>query len=241
MLSNLCQTALMAEGVRARRRDDVTRQVLEIGRRHLAEYGAAALSLRAVTRDLGMVSSAVYRYVANRDELLTLLVVDAYTELADAVDARLAEIPRAAWDARIVAVGVAVREWAVREPARYALLYGSPVPGYEAPGEQTTEPGTRVILTLMALVAEGVRVGDVVDGPAGVPVPRALRADLARVRSELGADMDPAVIGRAVLLWSVVFGAVSLEVFGQYGTDTFLETAALFEHQLRLALATLRG
>jgi AcrR family transcriptional regulator len=231
----------MAEGVRARRRDDVTRRVLEIGRQHLAEYGAAALSLRAVTRDLGMVSSAVYRYVANRDELLTLLVVDAYTELADAVDARLAETPRAAWDTRIVAVGVAVREWALREPARYALLYGSPVPGYEAPGEQTTEPGTRVILTLMALVDEGVREGDVVDGPTEVPVPRALRADLARVRSELGVDVDPAVIGRAVLLWSVLFGAVSLEVFGQYGADTFAEPEALFEHQLRLALATLRG
>ena len=71
------------------------RRVLEIGRQHLADYGAAALSLRAVTRDLGMVSSAVYRYVASRDELLTLLVVDAYTELGDAVDARLAELPRA--------------------------------------------------------------------------------------------------------------------------------------------------
>lgn len=231
----------MTEGVRARRRDDVTRRVLEIGRRHLAEYGAAALSLRAVTRDLGMVSSAVYRYVANRDELLTLLVVDAYTELADAVDARLAEIPRAAWDTRIVAVGVEVREWALREPARYALLYGSPVPGYEAPGERTTEPGTRVIGTLVALVAEGVRVGDVVDGPTAVPVPRALRVDLSRVRAELGVDLDPAVLGRAVLLWSVLFGAVSLEVFGQYGTDTFAEPAALFEYQLRLALTTLRG
>ena len=231
----------MTEGVRARRRDDVTRSVLEIGRRHLAEYGAAALSLRAVTRDLGMVSSAVYRYVANRDELLTLLVVDAYTELADAVDARLAEIPRAAWDTRIVAVGVEVREWALREPARYALLYGSPVPGYEAPGERTTEPGTRVIGTLVALVAEGVRVGDVVDGPTAVPVPWALRVDLSRVRAELGVDLDPAVLGRAVLLWSVLFGAVSLEVFGQYGTDTFAEPAALFEYQLRLALLTLKG
>ena len=231
----------MTEGVRARRRDDVTRSVLEIGRRHLAEYGAAALSLRAVTRDLGMVSSAVYRYVANRDELLTLLVVDAYTELADAVDARLAEIPRAAWDTRIVAVGVEVREWALREPARYALLYGSPVPGYEAPGERTTEPGTRVIGTLVALVAEGVRVGEVVDGPTAVPMPRALRVDLSRVRAELGVDLDPAVLGRAVLLWSVLFGAVSLEVFGQYGTDTFAEPAALFEYQLRLALTTLRG
>jgi AcrR family transcriptional regulator len=231
----------MAEGVRARRRDDVTRRVLEIGRQHLAEYGAAALSLRAVTRELGMVSSAVYRYVANRDELLTLLVVDAYTELADAVDSRLAEIPRAAWDTRVLAVGVEVREWALREPARYALLYGSPVPGYEAPAEQTTEPGTRVILTLVGLVAEGVRAGDVVDGPTTVPVPRALRADLARVRSELGAEMEPAVLARAVLVWSALFGAVSLEVFGQYGTDTFLEPAALFEHQLRLAVAMLRG
>ena len=138
VLSNLCQTAGMTEGARARRRDDVTRRVLQIGRRHLTEYGAAALSLRAVTRDLGMVSSAVYRYVESRDELLTLLVVDAYTELGDVVDARLAELHRAAWDTRVLAVCVAVRAWAVREPARYALLYGSPVPGYEAPGERTT-------------------------------------------------------------------------------------------------------
>jgi AcrR family transcriptional regulator len=231
----------MSEGVRARRRDDVTRRVLETGRCHLAEYGAAALSLRAVTRDLGMVSSAVYRYVASRDELLTLLVVDAYTELGDAVDARLAELSRAAWDTRVLAVCVAVRQWALREPARYALLYGSPVPGYEAPGEQTTEPGTRVIRALVTLVAEGVRAGDVVDGPTAVSVPRALRADLAAVRGELGVEVDAAVLGRAVMLWSVLFGAVSLEVFGQYGTDTFGEPAALFEHQVRLALATLRG
>jgi AcrR family transcriptional regulator len=231
----------MTEGVRARRRDDVTRRVLEIGRQHLADYGAAALSLRAVTRDLGMVSSAVYRYVASRDELLTLLVVDAYTELGDAVDARLAELPRAGWDTRVLAVCVTVREWARREPARYALLYGSPVPGYEAPGEQTTEPGTRVIRALVALVAEGVRAGDIEDGPSAVPVPRALRADLARVRDELGVTVDPAVLGRAVLLWSVLFGAVSLEVFGQFGTDTFTQLEPLFEHQIRLTLTTLRG
>ena len=231
----------MSEGVRARRRDDVTRQVLEIGRRHLTQYGAAALSLRAVTRDLGMVSSAVYRYVGSRDELLTLLVVDAYTELGDAVDARLADAARAAWDTRILAVCNAVRDWALGEPARYALLYGSPVPGYEAPGEQTTEPGTRVILALLRLVAEGVTAGDVTDGPALVPVPRPLRADLARVAADVGMDVDPAVMARAVLLWATLFGAVSLEVFGQYGEDTFTERGLLFEQQIRLALTVVRG
>ena len=231
----------MSEGVRARRRDDVTRQVLEIGRRHLTQYGAAALSLRAVTRDLGMVSSAVYRYVGSRDELLTLLVVDAYTELGDAVDARVADAARAAWDTRILAVCNAVRDWALGEPARYALLYGSPVPGYEAPGEQTMEPGTRVILALLRLVAEGVTAGDVTDGPALVPVPRPLRADLARVAADVGMDVDPAVMARAVLLWATLFGAVSLEVFGQYGEDTFKERGLLFEQQIRLALTVVRG
>ena len=231
----------MSEGVRARRRDDVTRQVLEIGRRHLTQYGAAALSLRAVTRDLGMVSSAVYRYVGSRDELLTLLVVDAYTELGDAVDARLADAARAAWDTRILAVCNAVRDWALGEPARYALLYGSPVPGYEAPGEQTMEPGTRVILALLRLVAEGVTAGDVTDGPALVPVPGPLRADLAGVAADVGMDVEPAVMARAVLLWATLFGAVSLEVFGQYGEDTFKERGLLFEQQIRLALTVVRG
>ena len=72
-------------------------------------------------------------------------------------------------------------------------------------------------------------------------VPRALRADLTQVRDGLGLEVDPAVVGRAVLLWSVLFGAVSLEVFGQFGADTFAEQEALFEHQIRLALSTLRG
>lgn len=230
----------MTAGVRAQRRDDVTTRVLEIGRRHLAEQGAAALSLRAVTRELGMVSSAVYRYVANRDELLTLLVVDAYTELADEVGDALAAITRAGWDTRVLAACNAVRGWALREPARYALLYGSPVPGYEAPEERTTEPGTRVILALLGLVVEGVRVGDVTDGPAVVPVPRPLRTDLQAALAQLGTPVHPEVLARALLLWSVLFGAVSLEVFGQFG-DTFEQRDRLFENQIRQALVALRG
>ena len=117
------------------------RDIVRIGRAHLATDGAAALSLRAVARDLGVVSSAVYRYVASRDELLTLLVVDGYDELGDAVDAALAQVDRADHAGRMVAIGRAVRAWALAEPATYALLFGSPVPGYEAPAERTTGPG----------------------------------------------------------------------------------------------------
>ena len=73
-------------GKRQESREKIEAQIIELGRRHLVTEGAAGLSLRAIARDLGMVSSAVYRYVASRDDLLTLLLVDAYSELADAVD-----------------------------------------------------------------------------------------------------------------------------------------------------------
>src|SRR3954447_13642997 len=176
-LSVLWQDAGMPT-TRARRREDVTARILEIGRQHLARHGAAGLSLRAVTRDLGMVSSAVYRYVANRDELLTLLLVDAYGAQADAVQAAVESAADQRWSERLLAAAHAFRAWAVAEPSRYALLYGSPVPGYAAPPEATIERGTRVVGTLMSLVAEGVARGDVPDGPAPHAPPDPLAGDL---------------------------------------------------------------
>jgi AcrR family transcriptional regulator len=237
----LCVTMGCMSPTRAERRQEVTERILVIGRRHLAEHGAAALSLRAVTRELGMVSSAVYRYVDSRDELLTLLLVDAYADLADAVDAAVAAAADEPWPERAVRAGLAFRAWAVAEPARYALLYGSPVPGYAAPADRTTEPGTRVIRRLVAIVAEGVGRGEVsMDGPVPLPAGR-LAGDLQVVADETGMPAGPEVMARAVALWAVLVGGTSLEVFGQYGPDTFTEPEALLEHQLRLALAHLRG
>ena len=140
-----------------------------------------------------------------------------------------------------LAAAAAFRGWAVREPSRYALLYGSPVPGYAAPAERTTEPGTRVIGTLLGLVAEGVARGDVPDGPAPLDPPEPLAADLRRVAADVGLDVHPAVLARAVLLWATIVGGTSLEVFGQYGPDAFTTPALLLDTQVRMALDVLRG
>lgn len=213
---------------RADARAEMERDILRIGREHLVASGPAGLSLRAVARDLGVVSSAVYRYVRSRDELLTLLVVDAYTELADTVDDAVAQ----ADDARagMVALGSAMRAWALAEPARWALLYGTPVPGYEAPGEQTTGPGTRVMARIVGIAAE------LTPAPVG-SVPDPLRADFDRIRGEFDIRIDDDALVRALSLWSTTVGAVSSEVFGQYGRDTFTDTDALFDLQLRAAVA----
>lgn len=213
------------------------RDIVRIGRAHLATDGAAALSLRAVARDLGVVSSAVYRYVGSRDELLTLLVVDGYDELGDAVDASLAKVDRSDHAGRMTAIGRAVRTWALSEPATYALLFGSPVPGYEAPAERTTGPGTRVIGRLVE-VWEDAWLADAVDLPEETVAPRRLSRDLARLRRELGITAPDALVARGMLAWAALFGCISFELFGQYGADAFAEPKDLFEHHLRVLVET---
>lgn len=208
-------------------------QIIRLGREHLALHGAAALSLRAVARDLGVVSSAVYRYVESRDELLTLLLIDAYGELGDAADAAVESLPASDHRGRFAALARAIRTWALAEPARYALLFGSPVPGYQAPAERTTGPGTRVVISLMRILDAAYRAGKLAPPDAAAVVP-ALAADLEAIRTELDLAVPDALLARGALAWTSVFGAISFEVFGQYGADTFSARDELFEHHLRI-------
>jgi AcrR family transcriptional regulator len=221
-------------GKRQESREKIEAQIIELGRRHLVTEGAAGLSLRAIARDLGMVSSAVYRYVASRDELLTLLLVDAYSELADAVDAAGAGGP---WRQRLLAMAHAARAWAVDQPARWALLYGSPVPGYHAPRERTVGPGTRVVGALFDAVAAGIAAGEIPQSNVAAAQP--LSADFDRIREEFEFAGDDTAVAKCFLLWAGLVGAISLEVFGQYGADTLAEPQSVFDTQLRLLIDTL--
>jgi AcrR family transcriptional regulator len=213
-------------------------EIVRIGRQHLATDGAAALSLRAVARDLGVVSSAVYRYVRSRDELLTLLVVDGYDELGDAVDAAVRSVPSDDFRGRQAAIGRAVRSWGLAEPATYALLFGSPVPGYEAPAELTMGPGTRVVRALVGLWTEAYAAGRL--SPPDVPVTSpALAAGFAAAREEMGAAVPDHVIAAGVFGWAALFGCVSFEIFGQYGADCLGDPEGLFEHHLEMLAQSL--
>ena len=217
-------------GKRQESREKIGAQIVEIGRRHLVTDGAAGLSLRAIARDLGMVSSAVYRYVASRDDLLTLLLVDAYSELADAVD-RAAAAAGGPWREQLLAMAHAARTWAVDQPARWALLYGSPVPGYHAPRERTVGPGTRVVGALFGAVGTGIAAGDILQSNVGAAQP--LSSDFDRIREEFEFAGDDSAVAKCFLLWAGLVGAISLEVFGQYGADTLTQPEAVFDTQVR--------
>jgi AcrR family transcriptional regulator len=223
-------------GKRQEARERIEREIVEIGRRHLVTEGAAGLSVRAVARDLGMVSSAVYRYVASRDDLLTLLLIDAYTELADAVD-HARESAVGSWTDQVVAVARASRQWAVDQPACWGLLYGSPVPGYQAPAELTVGPGTRVVGALFAAVGAGVDAGAV--ETSNISVAQPMSDDFDGIRAEFSFAGDDATVLKCTLMWAALVGAISLEVFGQYGADTLTDPAMVFEGQVELLIGML--
>lgn len=223
-------------GKRQDSRDRIERRIVELGRRQLVTEGAAGLSLRAIARELGMVSSAVYRYVASRDELLTLLLVDAYTDLADSVE-RARDAAGHSWRSRLAEMARAARAWAVHQPASWALLYGSPVPGYHAPRDQTVGPGTRVVGALFGVVAAGAAAGDIT--AAEIVVPQSLSSDFDGIRAEFGFAADDAVVAKGLVLWAALVGAISLEVFGQYGADTLTDPAVAFDAQVELLTAFL--
>ncbi|WP_189130508.1 TetR/AcrR family transcriptional regulator [Wenjunlia tyrosinilytica] len=190
---------------RERARAELTREIKEEARRQLAEQGAQKLSLRAVARELGMVSSALYRYYPSRDDLLTALIIDAYDALGETAEAAAAaaEEPRARWRA----LCHAVRGWAVAHPHEYALIYGSPVPGYQAP-RATIEPAGRVALALAGVVR------DASPPDTGDELPEGLAAQAGQVAAAAGLDMPLTVLVRALVAWTQLFGMIGFELFG---------------------------
>src|SRR3954447_20206803 len=182
---------------RERVRAELTGEITDAARRQLAAVGAAALSLRAVARELGMASSALYRYFPSRDDLLTRLIIDGYDALGET--AEKADDPSAPPQERWLAICRAVRSWAKEHPHEYALLYGSPVPGYEAPPD-TVPAASRVGVLL------GTVLGDA--AAAGLLPQRSVEPDSGLVSAEaaevLGGEhpaIDEAVRVRALLAW----------------------------------------
>ena len=195
---------------RAVARRELTDAIVTSARRQLADLGPAQLSVRAVARDLGMASSAVYRYFPSRDELLTELLVIMYGELADLLEAADAGCARGDLAGRWCTLGSTLRGWAVRAPHEYAFLYGSPVPGYAAP-EATIQPSGRVTGVLIALTADLDATGP--PSPR-TPLPAGTHALLEAFRDRAGADLSDEAIVRAVTAWGGLLGAISLELFG---------------------------
>jgi AcrR family transcriptional regulator len=229
-------SGMTAKNLRARVRDELTSEIKAIARRQLTTEGAN-LSLRAVARELGMVSSAVYRYFPSRDDLLTALIIDCYDELGAAAETAEAAVDRADLLGRWLAIGHGIRDWALAHPAEYALIYGSPVPGYRAP-QTTVGPAARTTDLMLTMLADGVAAGTLpaYPGPDAVvlpPVPD-LAAELDRIGTLISPTVPRDLLVRGLTGWIQMFGVVTFELFGRFQNMIEDNRRAFYDHQLRV-------
>ncbi len=224
---------------RERARVEITQEILDTAREHLTKDGATALSLRAVARDLGMVSSAIYRYVPNRDTLLTMLIIDAYDSLGADVEKAERTVQREAYLERFLTACHAVRTWALAHPQEYALIYGSPVPDYAAPAD-TIVPASRVPAVLITILMDMHARGN---QPKATPVEPLVSSAIADLRMFSGGLLPDDLLLRGMAAWSGLFGAVSFELFGHLHNvvaESLKYRKAYFDHQMRQVAVGLR-
>ena len=215
----------------------ITAELMAAARRQLADVGAAALSLREVAREIGMVSSAVYRYVESRDDLLTRLIIESYDALGEVAERASAEAAATAPGAdleRWMATAHAIRGWSRDHPHEHLLLYGSPVPGYAAP-QDTIGPATRVTFALVGIVGDAAHAGRLAP-PAGPPagVSPEFAAELRALADVLG-DAIPATLETVLAVlaaWTQMFGLLGFEITNQT-RDAVQDHAALFDATVR--------
>nr|WP_042197712.1 TetR/AcrR family transcriptional regulator [Kibdelosporangium sp. MJ126-NF4]CEL23130.1 Transcriptional regulator, TetR family [Kibdelosporangium sp. MJ126-NF4]CTQ90268.1 Transcriptional regulator, TetR family [Kibdelosporangium sp. MJ126-NF4] len=185
---------------RERYRAQVRAEIKQRAWEQIAEAGVPALSLNAIAKQVGMTGPALYRYFANRDELITALIRDAYRSLADAV--------RAAADsgADLAVLARVMREWARSDPPRYFLIYGTPVPGYRAPDD--TIAITNEVMAVL-LEAAGVLPVD------NAPTPFDIHLDSHRAWAG-DHPAASATLHRALSFWTRLHGVLSLELAGHF-------------------------
>jgi AcrR family transcriptional regulator len=185
----------MARSRRERLRDATVAEIKQVARRQMAEQGTAAISLRAIAREMGMTAPAIYRYFAGRDDLITALILDAYNAQADAVEHAVASRPAGDVREQFRAAILRYRSWAVEYPVEYQLILGNPIPGYSAPAE-VTMPAARRTMRIFAELGARASGGDAqAQSPA--------RGEVA----------EPRALYSLLAAWAQLHGMIVLELF----------------------------
>ena len=225
-------------GEHAHERTDMITRIKAVARQQMAEHGTAGLSLRGIARELGITAPAIYNYFPRLDDLITALIVDAFTALADAIEAAESAVASEACGPKILASCLAYREWAIAHPVDFQLIYGNPIPGYVAPAEVTVPLARRPFDGLFRLFLEAYQTGELVVPTAYTPVPASIAAHFAPWLPEAGYDFPDTLLCLLMSGWARIHGMVMLELFEHLG-PVVGDTAAFFRYEIEAFLCHL--
>ncbi|WP_283137378.1 TetR/AcrR family transcriptional regulator [Rhizohabitans arisaemae] len=207
------EVPLRQGSLRERKRAATIEEIKSVALGQLAA-DSGQMTLRGIAREVGMTVQSLYHYFPSRDNLITALVADAHNALADTIQAAGQESRALPAPERIVRIALAYRRWAVEHRARFLLIYGTPVPGYEAPeGGPTTGAARRLGAVFTDVIFSDWTASEI----AGIRTPRedaqATRA-LATAAELVSPGLPPAAFGLGLELWGRIHGLVILEILG---------------------------
>jgi AcrR family transcriptional regulator len=208
----------------------------------MAQHGTVGLSLRGISRQLGVTAPAIYNYFPRLEDLITALIVDAFTALAEAMEAADASVISERSYDKIMALCLAYRRWAIEHPVHFQLIYGNPIPGYSAPTEITIPLARRPFLGMFRWFVRGYETGELTIPNEYHSVPPHVTESIAAWKEMSGIEMPDALVVLLMSGWSRIHGAVMMELFGHIqplvgeGPDFFrLEIEAFARHMGMLA------
>jgi AcrR family transcriptional regulator len=234
-MKSLTSASSPAPTRRARQRAAAIDEIKTLAKLQLAEQGPGALSLRAIAREMGTASSALYRYFPSQGDLITALCVDAYDSAANALIAARAAAPPGRPAGQWLAICLAHRQWSLDHRSDFALLFGTPLPGYQAPEEITGPAAARFTAVPLSVYAAAIGAGAAAPGRTQIPPglrPGQLWTSLSGGESP---DGEPRLAGIVLSAWASVLGYLTAEIFGSL-TRLISDTDMLYQAHVRTVM-----
>jgi AcrR family transcriptional regulator len=232
------RTAEAVEAPRLSRRDErrlaTFAEIKALARKQLAEQGPGGISLRAIARDLRMASSALYRYYPSVNDLITELIVDAYNSLADTLTATIDAQPAADPLARWQALCYGYRAWALAHRSDFALIFGTPLPGYHAPEQATGPAAGRATGLALRAYADAVAAG--VADPNRSHMPASIQPGqlLPTLLAATDPDYPPRLAAITLAAYASLLGFLNAEIFGSL--TKLIDTTQLYHAYVHTVL-----
>ncbi len=204
--------------------------IKETAWKQIAEFGAPALSLRAIARELKITAPAIYNYFPSRDHLVTALIIDAYISLGDSQKSVLDDLAKKDGRTRFFALGIAYRDWAITYPQRYQLIFGTPIPNYDAPADTTMPAAAWALLPLIETV-QALYVEGALRTERLAKLSPALKSSLEAWKQFTENTAEIEVLYIAYVIWSRVHGLMMLELGGQLPAF-FIDPGEIFRREI---------
>ncbi|MDX2140987.1 MAG: TetR/AcrR family transcriptional regulator [Chloroflexota bacterium] len=214
-------------------------KIKSFARQQMAEGGTASISLRGIATALQVTAPALYRYYPTRDDLLTALIVDAFNALADALEAAEAAHAAAKAPAQLMAVLHAYRQWALEHPTDFQLIYGNPIPGYDAPSDVTVPAVVRTFIPLVRPLSLASENGLFTPQPPFTDIPPHIAAHEQALVERGSYPIDVKTFHIAMILWAQLHGVIMLELFHHIAPNVG-DVDAFYDSSLR-AMLTVMG